>query len=608
MMRFLLLVFAFFFMSPLSAQEHEGALRRNSVPLTQKKKGGHRKDLLTLPFFDDFAQHRAVGDYPNSMLWQDSSAYINNHFATAPLTLGVATLDGLNAWGEPYDFTDQYAQGPADTLTSQPIQLAGLDSTDQVFLMFHYQAGGWGNMPDEEDSLYVDFYSPLTNNWKKVWSVSSDNTTDFKQQFLSIKTDNYLMTGFQFRFRNDATLSGSFDQWNIDYVVLDQGIDTANYIFDEVAMQYVPSNLLKNGFTSMPWTHFKEAPLSYLADSLFAYERNLGATQNIATRYSIRAEGQFFQVPTPFVDPSGNANQELVVPFEYNGNVLDNALLNDSMVVADICTYINPTDAHLENDTSCYQLTLSNYYAYDDGTAERSWTVQAPGAKVALKFNSVKADTLLGLGIYWIPYGVDHQNQTFFLRAWAEGGGEPGAVLSESFNYQYPDYHDTIAHQFSYYAYDEPIALNSGSFYVGWVQSDPQTYDVGNDKNTNQNPAHLFYALGSDQPWTASSVQGSVMVRPVFKSGLAQPWIGVANNKESSDVYIYPNPVHDQLNVKASSIIQDFDVIDMQGRGMMTGKLGAFTSSISTNHLPSGMYMLRLYTTQGVVVKRFIKS
>jgi len=607
MMRFLLFGLAFSFINLVSAQEREGALRRNTIPLTPKKKVGQKKDLLTLPFFEDFAQHRAAGDYPNSTLWLDSSAYVNNHFAIAPLTLGVATLDGLNAWGEPYDFTDQYAQGPADTLTSQPIQLAGLDSTDQVFLMFHYQAGGWGNMPDEEDSLYVDFFSPLTNNWKQVWSVSSDNTTNFKRQFLSIKTDNYLMTGFQFRFRNDATLSGSFDQWNLDYVVLDQGIDTANYIFDEVAMQYEPSNLLKNGFTAMPWTHFKEAPLSYLADSLFAYQRNLGATQNIATRYSIRAGSDFFQVPTPLVDPSGNANQELVVPFAYNGNVLDNALLNDSMVVADICTYINPTDAHLENDTSCYQLTLSNYYAYDDGTAERSWTVQAPGAKVALKWNIVKADTLLGLGIYWIPYGVNHQNQTFFLRAWAEGGGVPGAVLSESFMYQYPDYHDTIAHQFSYYAYDEPLALNSGSFYVGWVQSDPQTYDVGNDKNTNQNPAQLFYALGSDQPWTQSSVAGSVMVRPIFRSGIQQSWIGVDPSQSALECTVYPNPVGDLLNIQASFPMEHFEVLDTQGRSMLKGYLGAKPPSIALSGLPSGIYLLRLNTTQGSMVKRFVK-
>ena len=607
MMRLLVVFTLFFLTSNCWGQELEGPVRRIKVPVS-KSRNLYQKDLLSLPFFDDFAQHNAIGVYPNSAFWLDSSAYVNNHLSISPLTLGVATLDGLNKKGMPYDFSDQYAQGPADTLTSQPINLAGLDSSDQVFLMFHYQAGGLGNMPDAEDSLYLDFYSPLTQAWSKVWSVSSDNTTEFYQEFVHVKFDGFLMSGFQFRFRNDATLSGAFDQWHLDYVLLDQGVDTADYVFDEVAMQYVPDGILKNGFTSMPWTHFKEAPLSYLADSIYAYERNLGPVENIATRFKVSAYSSSYQVPTPLVNPSGNANQSVTVAFPYGGEVLNNPSLNDSMVVADICTFINPTDIHLENDTACYQLTLSNYYAYDDGTAERSWTVQAPGAKVALKFNSVKADTLLGVGIYWIPYGIDHQNQTFFLRAWAEGGGQPGAVLSESFNYQYPDYHDTIGHQFSYYAYDQAIPLNSGSFYVGWVQSDPQTYDVGNDKNTNQNPAHLFYALGSDQPWTASSVQGSVMVRPIFKSGLQQPWIGVGNQQALADCVIFPNPVQDQLNISAQFPIVDFEVLDLQGRVMMTENVGGFQDSISMASLPSGMYMLRLNTTQGFLVKRFVKS
>jgi hypothetical protein len=403
-------------------------------------------------------------------------------------------------------------------------------------------------------------------------------------------------------------LSGAYDQWNLDYILLDQGIDSSNYVYDEVAMQYVPSNILKNGFTSMPWTHFKEAPLSYLADSLFAYERNLGPVENIATRFSIRYQNNFYQVPTPFINPTGNANQEIIAPFAYDGSLLNNAALNDSMVTAEVCTYINPTDIHLDNDTACYSLALSNYYAYDDGTAERSWTVQAPGAKVALKFNTVKADTLLGLGIYWIPYGVNHQSQTFFLRAWSEGGGVPGAVISESYTYQYPDYHDTIAHQFSYYAYDEPLALNSGSFYVGWVQSDPQTYDVGNDKNTNQNPAQLFYALGSDQPWTQSSVPGSVMVRPIFKSGIQQPWVGVNNQEGLADCHLFPNPVQHQLNITSSENILQLEILDIQGRTISNQGVNANQLQLDMTDWQAGIYVVRIRTTNGITIKRFLKS
>jgi hypothetical protein len=71
---------------------------------------------------------------------------------------------------------------------------------------------------------------------------------------------------------------------------------------------------------------------------------------------------------------------------------------------------------------------------------------------------------------------------------------------------------------------------------------------------------------------------------------------------------IFPNPVQDQLNISSQFPIVDFEVLDMQGRVMMTENVGGFQDSISMASLPSGMYMLRLNTTQGFVVKRFVKS
>jgi len=54
----------------------------------------------------------------------DSNVYINTGFAIAPISLGVATFDGLNKNGYAYniDVPANYS-GPADVLTSNYINL-----------------------------------------------------------------------------------------------------------------------------------------------------------------------------------------------------------------------------------------------------------------------------------------------------------------------------------------------------------------------------------------------------------------------------------------------------------------------------------------------------
>ena len=56
---------------------------------------------IDLPFFDDFS-YADKTPYPSTNNWLDSNAYINTGFAIAPITLGIATFDGLNKKGYPY--------------------------------------------------------------------------------------------------------------------------------------------------------------------------------------------------------------------------------------------------------------------------------------------------------------------------------------------------------------------------------------------------------------------------------------------------------------------------------------------------------------------------
>ena len=73
-------------------------------------------------------------------LWTDASAYINRTFPLNPPSIGVATFDGLNEVGLPYNF-DIPLRVVADYLSSVPLRLGSLPDTN-VFFSFFYQPKG----------------------------------------------------------------------------------------------------------------------------------------------------------------------------------------------------------------------------------------------------------------------------------------------------------------------------------------------------------------------------------------------------------------------------------------------------------------------------------
>lgn len=605
MKQIFLLVLFFACASRMQAQELERPLSR--VPFKSSAQMGYRT-LLEIPFFDDFSSGRGIIHSPQSNRWINSGVYTSHQMPITPLTLGVAVFDGLNAQGMPYDFTDEFAHGPADTLTSMPLNLASLDSADNVYLFFYLQAAGHGNMPDDVDSMYIDFYSPITGEWSLVKSISSDNTNNWNRHDLHIKKAQYLQSGFSFRFRNDATLSGAYDQWNLDYVNVQEGFDTANYQFNEVAMQFTPSNLLVNGYTAMPWRHFVVSPEIYLADSLKAFEQNLGPTENIVTGYSIAVDGNKQVFNTQNLNTFNNDFRQITATMLWDNSAILGASALDSLVLVDVCTFINQADPHLENDTACYTMELANFYSYDDGGAERSWTVQGAGASVAMKFYNHEADTLVGIAVNWIPYGLNHEDQNFFLRVWNDDGGQPGDVISENFNYQSPAYDTDGYTQFHFHALDAPLALPAGTYYVGWVQSDPETYDVGNDKNTNNNPAKLFYSLGSGQSWLQSETTGSVMIRPFMKAGEDEVWEGVEEG-DNEPFVLFPNPTSDNIQLQNLGG-QNVTWKMWSSTGMLLDQGFSRDEMIhwDVEQYPSGLYFISIESARGHQTLRWVKQ
>jgi hypothetical protein len=76
--------------------------------------------------------------------------------------------------------------------------------------------------------------------------------------------------------------------------------------------------------------------------------------------------------------------------------------------------------------------------------------------------------------------------------------------------------------------------------------------------------------------------------------------IQTANNVE---VDIYPNPTSDKVIVDAADLMYVV-VLDLNGRAVMT----SYQSIVDLSDQPTGIYMLRIVTSDGTVLRKVVKK
>lgn len=584
----------------------------------------HSRSVLSLPFFDDFSRNSFPTNDPSVptewQMWEDRSAWINNTFAESPLTIGVATLDGMAEDGTAYVDTLYFPSiqesflewGSADTLTSLPINLEGLLPEDNIYLVFHYQNGGLGNAPDadgilgaEGDTLTVEFYTPLQQGaWQRVWAVEGTGTaTPFDTVFIPISDFIYLQNGFRFRFRNYGTLHGALDHWNIDYVIINNNIDSTQFFYDEVAFQYESTSLLNDNKTSMPWTHYIANPAFHTLQEFTYKQRNLGETSNIATTWKIETDGNLLQTGSIDANTQGNGYSEFSRTVSLEGFTFSSTAEDKAHFL--ITTSFNPTDIHTQNDTMRFTQRFENYYAYDDGSAERAWGLTGTGNSMALRYYNALPDTLIGVLIHFSQIQYLATAQTFALQVWSDASGVPGNLLTSDFdnyNLYRPQYSSHPDSMFIFYPLLDSLYIPEGNFHVGFIQQNPVSLNMGLDKNTNTNTTRLHYQLQNSASWLNSDIEGSVMFRPVFKSGMPY-FAGIEKTESTEEFKVYPNPSNTSMNV----IISDYgnshnlSLINSTGQIIFNSYLPAGISNhtIDVSSIAPGGYILVLKEEDG---------
>lgn len=546
-----------------------------------------------------------------SQLWMGRSACRNMTMAVDPWSLGVATFDGVDSTGLPYEFGSLSAYGQADVLTSKPINLQG---TSDVFLDFIYQAEGHGNMPEDQDSLILDLYLVDSAKWYPWWYASTPYPQDtWAETHIAIPT-NFLDNGFQFRFRNYASLSGALDHWHIDYVNLNENPLLTPQPLKDLAVAY-PVNTLLEDYTSVPWDHYQNLAdkNAVLLDTAWLQVYNSDDTptnvgNDMFLNVELNGSNQLnYNLPNPAGPSPWTSNWELGTNFfpyfvqpNFATSYVDTP--NDSMAIFDVKINANAdvagSNVYDVNDTTRFQQIFKNYYAYDDGSAEVAYGIQGANSRLAYKFDAYEADTITGVLFHFVPSVNDMSGHIMLLTVWDDNGGEPGDIIYQDdfFTPHYPEYGGS-KNEFRYYefvnpAYPSTIPVGT-TFYVGWEQIDNESLNVGMDRNIVNNDKIFFNTGGA---WIGSSQPGSLMIRPVFSTGINHT-LGEEELETYSEVGMYPNPTTDRVTF--TDLQGDFTIqlYDLSGRLVINTRN---ESVINVDFLEKGVYIVDIRDDSGV--------
>lgn len=582
---------------------------------------------LQLPFKDDFS-YATSRRTAHPTLWVDTgyragSVYVNTGYAIAPPSIGVATFDGLDANGYPHDPTlnNLTLNAPADVLVSRPINLQVVGTktlmpSDSIGLLFYYQARGYGDAPEVIDTLFVDLFDPTNNRWdNNVWwekGISNPNIIDttFKRGFIRIDSAKYLKENFQFRFRNRATVSGDFDHWHVDYVLLDQGIYNTDRVFDDLTFAYPATSILRD-YSAMPFHQFRG---NELTDHF-----RISIKNNNDQAISMSYKHQIFDENGTEIF-SYNGGPANLFPFADTGysRVPPHTDISLLTTFTNFPTLTDSTDFTIRhvlfregsstgsdyvraNDTLIQTHSFKNYYAFDDGGAEAGYYVNGSQARMALRVRLNESDSLQALRIYFDPAGnIQEAEKTGFrIHVWSEDGNIPSVVPLHSLTTVYlQKYTQSPERAFAEYTLPEPIALEAGVYFIG-IQQQATTVTVGFDRNYDAS-RHLFYNAGNG--WKQSQIRGALMMRPVFGKKVPAP---VGMKEEQPHHYsLYPNPANTLINISGGNDQPTgYTILDMQGVQLLNGHTKS-TEKVDISSLHPGIYLVVLRSREGAVVTK----
>lgn len=567
------------------------------------------KDTIQLPFWDDFS--RSIVD-ADTTFWQISEdVLINSTLGINPPTLNVATFDGINSIGQPHNIQEEIV-GPTDSLISQPIDLSLVipEKRNSVLLSFFWQMQGFGEQPDEDDSLRLQLLNSDTV-WVSKWMQigGEENVSDsFQKVYIEItEEEKFFHKGFQMKFQAFGKTTGAFDTWHIDYIYLNQDRTMDDESIFDHSISTQPLSIFST-YTAIPY------------DQLFAFPDTIMSplTFDVATQDNTVAQGVlvFYTVKDIIADKVliEDLTQNTIIPLNIppENKKRDEMITQVNLSQADFNTetdsleieielsyqsddsYIiesidgNDTTFHIDesynyrvNDTIRRTYIIHETLAYDDGVAEFSAGLNQKNGQLVMEYVIAERDTITHVDLYFPRIKPAASGEIIELLIMSKLDDDLNSILAKQ-----PTtvmHNDSINH-FVRYKFETPIIV-SDTFYIGFEQNTNEFVGVGLDKNNPQGSRIYFK---TQDTWERNSkVEGSLMMRPIFgKTEEAQIVTSLTGGLES--IVIYPNPADNFVQIKGT-----YDHAKLYTISGVEVTILVENGSFSTASLGNGIYILR---------------
>jgi len=552
----------------------------------------HSLDTILIPFWDDFSGNDSI---ENNIWSVYESLSVKDYYNINAPSLNVIEFDGLNKDGIPYNYENGY--GVSDILESDKINLNNFNLQDSLYLSFYWNYNINGELPDNEDSLKVEFLDK-NNVWKTVWvkNGGNENHSDlFSFESILISPD-YLHQNFMFKLYNKGNTEGPFDSWLVDYFYLDKNRSKYDSLSLDRTISYKGFKVLNNHI-SVPFNHLSYAD-SY-ADSIVFSINNLD-NQIQPINYSFEAYIKEFDLSFIY---SQNKELSPILGGNESRNIINNPIklsdfkLGKDSIEVDFSFYIESGDSTylnknlILNDTTNFQIKFSDFYSYDDGKAEYAAGLNQKNSELVLEHFTFTSDTLTHIQILFPETIENTYTQNIELVIYKKIDNESTKLRSQNVGISYDN------NKFNTYKLDNPLIVED-TFYIGFKQFESNFLSVGLDKNNNTSDK-IFYKI--DNQWEQNDIiKGSLMIRPIFKnSDLVIS--GINEKTQPKSIIIFPNPSNGIFYL--SKKVEKLKVLDSRGSILLSDEN---TDEINLSKSYKGIYYLIIMDEKNQITKKLI--
>ena len=590
-----------------------------------------QRDTISLPFWDDFSGSSLVTD---STLWEiNTGALINTSLGQWAPTVNVLSFDGVNASGSPHN-PDGVNSEIIDQIISQPIDLEAvtLDKRDSVWFSFYWNMGKLGEVPEQKDSLKVEFLDK-DGHWHieyELIGIEDSLFDSFKKVFIQIDQDKYFHSGFQFKFVASGNSLGPYDVWHIDYVYLNQDRHNGTESLLDRATTGPPASVFKE-YSMIPYDLLFSFPDTIYQDIAFDFSTLENRVTGVEYIYKLTS------LNYPNTDSSA-INAVLINDNVKDGNftlpglgrntnfypALDHSYFSgfDSLFVetelifsstgdsyfiksidgpegSEVETYlINEEYNYRKNDTVRSYFEIHETLAYDDGSAEYAAGLNKNESEFAIYFKIPAADTLTSIDIHFPQFsrppatGISPAGERILLKILKDLSGEASSEL-RSQEFIIPG--GSLPNRLDRFTFDSP-AIVSGEFYIGLEQLTNEYIGIGLDNNSTLGKSKIF--VKTEDVWLPNNkVEGILMFRPVFEDS---DYVVTEVKELVKDISVFPNPSKERLNIRGT--FDQYFLMDLSGKIVQSGK----EKVIIVDQFESGIYLLKFIIGDAVISEKVI--